>query len=77
MHPTLEPLVHKEFKKLLDAKIIFPTHHSSWVANTVHVHKKSGEIIIYIDFEKFESDIQKRQLSSPSRGTNLAISLWF
>ena len=28
MHPKLEPLIHSEVKKLLDAKIIFKVRHS-------------------------------------------------
>jgi hypothetical protein len=40
-HPSLEPLMCQELKKLLDAKIIFQVRHSAWVENFVHVKKKS------------------------------------
>ena len=49
-HPSLESLVRKELNKLLMAKIIFLVRHTTWVANLVPVIKKSGDIIIYIDF---------------------------
>jgi hypothetical protein len=49
-HPSLEPLMCQELKKLLDAKIIFQVRHSAWVANLVSVRKKSGEIRLCIDF---------------------------
>lgn len=30
VNPIIEPLIMKEVQKLLDAKIIFPIHHSTW-----------------------------------------------
>ena len=50
MHPSLEPLVKKELNKLLVAKIIFLVRHTTWVENLVLIRKKSGDIIICIDF---------------------------
>jgi hypothetical protein len=50
-HPTLEPLIHKELKKLLDARIIFKVHNSTWVSNLVPVRKKSMEIRLCICFQ--------------------------
>ena len=44
------PVIEKEVKKLLDAKIIVPLRHSSWVANLVPVRKKNGEIRLCVDF---------------------------
>jgi hypothetical protein len=35
---------------MLDARIIFKVHHSTWVSNMVPIRKKSGEIRICIDF---------------------------
>jgi hypothetical protein len=49
-HPSLEPLMCQELKKLLDAKIIFQVRHSTWVANLVPFKKKSGEIHLCVDF---------------------------
>jgi hypothetical protein len=51
IHPTLEPLIQKELKKLLDAQIIFKVRHSTWVSNLVPVRKKYGEIILCVDFK--------------------------
>ena len=47
---TLFPVIEKEFKKLLDAKIIVPLRYSSWVANLVPIRKKNGEIRLCVDF---------------------------
>ena len=45
------PVIEKEVKKLLDAKIIVPLRYSSWVANLVPVRKKNGEIRLCVDFK--------------------------
>ena len=50
MHPALEPTVKKELNKLLTARIIFPVHHTQWVANLVPVRKKNGYIRLCVDF---------------------------
>ena len=44
------PVIEKEVKKLLDAKIIVPLKYSSWVANLVPVRKKNREIRLCVDF---------------------------
>jgi hypothetical protein len=46
VHLTLEPLIQKKLKKLLDAHIIFKVHHSTWVSNLVPMRNKSVEIIL-------------------------------
>jgi hypothetical protein len=50
IHTNLEPFIQKELKKLLDAQIIFKVWHSTWVSNMVLVRKKSGEIMLCVDF---------------------------
>lgn len=35
---------------MLKARIIYPIHHSTWVANIVPVRKKNGKIRICVDF---------------------------
>ena len=50
INPALIPIIEKEVKKLLDAKIIVPLRYSLWVANLVPVRKKNGEIILFVDF---------------------------
>jgi hypothetical protein len=49
-NPILLPVIEKEVKKLLDAKIIVPLRYSDWVANLVPVRKKNGEIRLCVDF---------------------------
>jgi hypothetical protein len=49
-HPSMEPLMYQELKKLLDAKIIFQDRHSAWVANLVSIRKKYGDICLCVDF---------------------------
>jgi hypothetical protein len=44
INPMMLPIVEKEVKNLLDAKIIIPLRYSEWVANLVPVNKKNGEI---------------------------------
>eukprot|EP00253_Pinus_taeda_P033660 PITA_33660 len=50
IHLLLLPLIEKEMKKLLAAKIIVPLRYSKWVANLVVERKKSGEIRLCVDF---------------------------
>ena len=59
MNPKLEPLIHNEVKKLLDAKIIFKVRHSEWVSNLVPVRKKSREIRLYVDFRNLNHALDK------------------
>jgi len=47
---VLLPIIEKEVKKLLDAKIIIPIRYYEWITNLVHVRKKNGEIIPCVDF---------------------------
>lgn len=35
---------------MLKARIIYPIHHSTWIANVIPVCKKNGEIRIFVDF---------------------------
>jgi hypothetical protein len=48
--PLLLPVIEKEIKKLLDAKIIIPLRYSKWIANLVVVRKKNGEIRLCVDY---------------------------
>jgi hypothetical protein len=49
-NPMLFPIIEKELKRLLDAKIIVPLRYSEWVENLVPVRKKNGEIRLCVDF---------------------------
>lgn len=44
INPVFLPLIEKEIKKLLAAKIIVPLRYSKWVANLVVVRKRNEEI---------------------------------
>jgi hypothetical protein len=58
-HPSLEPLMYQELKKLLDAKIIFQVRHSAWLANLVPVKKKYGEICMCVVFRNLNKALEK------------------
>jgi hypothetical protein len=64
-HPSLEPLMCQDLKKLLDAKITFQVRHSAWVSNLVLVRKKSGEIRLCIDFRNLNRASEKDNYPLP------------
>jgi hypothetical protein len=55
----LLPVMEKEVKKLLDAKIIIPLRYFEWVANLVPVRKKNGEIRLCVDFRNLNRSSKK------------------
>ena len=59
------PVIEKEVKKLLDAKIIVPLRYSSWVANLVPVRKKNGEIRLCVDFRNLNRSSLKDNYPLP------------
>ena len=50
INPVLMPLIEKEVKRMYDAQIIAPIRYSDWVSNLVPTRKKTGEIILCVDF---------------------------
>jgi hypothetical protein len=64
-HPSPEPLMCQELKKLLDAKIIFQVRHSAWVENLVPVRKKYGEICLCVDFRNLNKASEKDNYPVP------------
>jgi hypothetical protein len=50
INPLLLPIMEKEVKKLLDAKIIVPLRYSDWIEKMVPVRKNNGEIRLCVDF---------------------------
>ena len=66
MHPSLEPSVKKELDKLISARIIFPIHHTQWIANLVPVHKKNGETRLCVDFKNLNRAFEKDNYHVPS-----------
>ena len=59
------PVIEKEVKKLLEAKIIVPLRYSSWVANLVPVRKKNGEIRLCVDFRNLNRSSLKDNYPLP------------
>lgn len=51
--------------KIIKAFIIFPIHHSTWVANIVPMRKKSGQIRICVDFKSLNHASLKDNFSLP------------
>jgi hypothetical protein len=65
INPILLPLVEREVKKLLDAKIIVPLRNSDWVENLVPIRKKSGKIRLCIDFRNLNKSSLKYNYPLP------------
>jgi len=63
--PLLLPLIEKEIKKFLNAKIIVPLRYSKWIANLVIVRKKNGEIRLCVDFRNFNKCSKKDNYPLP------------
>jgi hypothetical protein len=70
------PVIEREIKNLLDAKIIIPLRYSKWISNLVIVRKKNGEIRLCVDFrnlnkcsKKENYPLPKMELLSPNIGS--------
>jgi ribonuclease HI len=64
--PLLFPVIEKEIKNLLDAKIIILLRYSKWIANLVIVRKKNGEIRLCVDFRKLNKCSKKENYPLPN-----------
>jgi hypothetical protein len=64
-NPILLPIIEKEVKKHLDAKIIVPLRYSDWVANLVPVRKKNREIRLCVDFRNLNRSSLKDNYPLP------------
>ncbi|HEX4850605.1 MAG TPA: reverse transcriptase family protein, partial [Puia sp.] len=51
---------------MLNAQIIFPVRHSTWVANLVPVRKKNGDIRLCVDFRNLNRASEKDNYPLPS-----------
>ncbi len=51
---------------MLKARIIYPIHHSTWIANIVFVKKKNEEIRICVDFHNLNQASLKDNFSLPN-----------
>jgi len=65
INPILLPMVEREVKKLLDAKVIIPLRYFDWVANMIPVRKKSGEIKLCVDFRNLNKSSFKDNYPLP------------
>lgn len=50
---------------MVDSKIIFLIHHSTWVSHIVPIHKKNGEIRICMDFRNLNQSSLKDNYPLP------------
>jgi ribonuclease HI len=64
-NPILLPVIEREVKKLLDAKIIVPLRYSDWIANLVPVRKKNEEIRLCVDFRNLNRSSLKDNYPLP------------
>ena len=58
--------IFQEVDKMLKAQIIYPIHHSTWIANIVPIQKKNEEIRIYVDFHNLNQASLKENFSLPN-----------
>lgn len=65
INPLLLPLIEKEIKKLLAAKIKVPLRYSKWVAKLVVVRKKSGKIRLCVDLRNLNKCFKKDNYPLP------------
>jgi hypothetical protein len=65
INPILLPVVEREVKKLLDAKIIVPLKYSDWVEKLVPIRKKNGEIRLCVDFRNINNSSLKDNYPLP------------
>jgi hypothetical protein len=65
INPILLPVIEREVKKLLDAKIIVPLWYSEWVVNLVPAKKKNGEIWLFVDFRNLNRSSLKDKYPLP------------
>jgi hypothetical protein len=59
------PVIEREVKNILDAKIIVPLRYFEWVANLVPVRKKNSEIRLYVDFKNLNRSSLKANYPLP------------
>jgi hypothetical protein len=65
VNPMMLPIMEKEVKKILDAKIIIPLRYSEWVANLVPMRKNNGEIRLCVDFRNLNRSSKKYNYPLP------------
>ena len=58
--------IFSEVHKMLEARIIYPIHHSTWIANIFPTRKKNGEIRICINFRNLNQASLKDNYALPT-----------
>ena len=71
INTKLASMVKKELEKMLAARIIAPTRHSTWCSNLVVVRKKNRSLRICIDFRNLNTACQKNNYPLPNMETLL------
>jgi hypothetical protein len=66
VNPKLKPLIKIELQNLKKVGIIFPIRHSEWISNPVIVRKKSGEIILCVEFRDMNKESIKDNYPLPN-----------
>lgn len=65
-NPKVVEAIFHEVDKMLKARIIYPLHHSTWIANIVPIRKKNGEILICVDFRNLNQASLKDNYPLPA-----------
>jgi ribonuclease HI len=65
INPIFLPIIEKEVKKLLNAKIIIPLRYFEWVDKLVLVRNKNGEIRLCVDFRNLNRGSKKHNYPLP------------
>jgi hypothetical protein len=65
INPIILPVIEREVKKFMDAKIIVPIRYSEWIENFVPVRKKNGEIRLCVDFKNLNRSSLKDNYPLP------------
>jgi hypothetical protein len=63
--PLLLPVIEREIKKLLDAKIIISLRYSKWIENLVIVRNKNGEVRLCVEFRNLNRFSKKENYPLP------------
>ena len=58
--------IYQEIHKMLEARIIYPIHHSTWIANVVPIQKKNKENNICVNFRKLNQASLKDNHAFPN-----------
>ncbi|KAA0051157.1 uncharacterized protein E5676_scaffold863G001200 [Cucumis melo var. makuwa] len=63
--PGLDPKIEVEVNKLIEAGFIREVKYPTWIANTVHVRKKNGQLRVCVDFRDLNNACPKDDFPLP------------